>query len=120
MKYFVPLISCLCLFATACNKTPTVNPVSGTINGTPTITVYGSSNKPSDYVLISTDSSKNIMAYGSQVLPFQISNPDTIIFITLPSTKIARATLIRTKTSAILKIATSAPAYFISDTYKSQ
>ena len=107
------------VLAGSCKKSNQVNPVSGTINGTPTITIYGNNNVASDYILLSTDSSKNILAYGGTVLNFQISVPDSLIFITLPSGMVARAALYRTKTSAQLNVSASAPAYFRSQHYVS-
>ena len=70
MKLIVSIfiLFALLLFA-ACTKTG-IPDVSGTINGVPAITLYGTTNLPVDYILLSTDKSNKELSYSGQVYTY--------------------------------------------------
>ena len=108
------LLSCSALYFSACQKTNKIAAVSGTINGTPTITLYGNSGAPTDYVLLSTDPKKVEMAYQGEIFPYSISSPDTIIYITTSTTTVVQATLFKSGNTTILNINPLSPPKFAS------
>jgi hypothetical protein len=76
----------------ACSKKNAIAPVHGTINGKPAITLYGSSNKPTDYVLLDTAISDRKLSYDGIVFTY-VYISDTNIFIMGSGTPAARGAL---------------------------
>ena len=94
--------------------------VSGTVNGIPAITLYGSSNKPADYIFLSSDSTQKAMSYNGEYLTYvYTSAASTSIFILKSSTAVARAELIKTSSKTTLTIDTAFGFNFASTQYVS-
>jgi hypothetical protein len=101
-----------------CGCKKTIRQVDGTINGIPTISLYGSSGKAADYILLSTDPAYKELAYGGNVFTYGYTGANTIII--RDSIKvIGRGSLDTNSTKTILNIDTSYSFTFGSKQYKS-
>jgi len=105
------------LTALACSKRNTIPPVSGIINGKPAVSLYGASNKPTDYALIDTADKK--ISYDGIVFAYLYNSPTTI-YIMNPSTPAAQAGLTFTSTGITLTINATYTLTFGSTIYTSR
>ena len=103
----------------SCSKSNKAQNVSGTINGKPALTLYGSSNKPTDYLFISTDPTTKEMSYNGIVLTYSSTTPPGI-FIIDGSVAIAKARLEASSTATMLTIDTAYGFSFGSKEYSSR
>lgn len=112
------LLVLLVLVGASCSKSNKAQNVSGTINGKPALTLYGSSNKPADYLLLGEDSTARQMSYNGIVLTYSSTTPPAI-FMLNGGLAIAKGTLV-TGSSTTLTIDTSYGFSFGSKEYSSR
>jgi len=104
--------TCLCF---SCSKYK-IQPVGGTINGMPAITLYGSSAKPTDYIFISKAAKE--MAYNGNTLTYTYTS-STTIFMSDANGAVARAILDTANNKILLTIDTTYGYTFASSLYVS-
>ena len=73
----------------ACKKGDAIPTVTGTINGVPAITLYGTTNEPVDYILISTSGTSKILSYGGVVYNYYNSPANGIYVVIAPAYGVA-------------------------------
>jgi len=103
----------------SCSKSNKAQNVSGTINGKPAITLYGSSNKPADYLFISADPAVKEISYNGVVLTYASTIPPGI-FIIEGSVAVAKASLEAGSATTTLTIDTAYGFSFGSKQYSSR
>ena len=103
----------------ACSKTNRIAPVTGTVDGKPAITLYGSSYKPTDYILIDTVTADRKLSYDGIVFTYTYVSAYNDIFIINSSIPIARANLSTISGKVVLAIDTSFSITFGSKQYTS-
>ncbi len=92
----------------SCSKKDKVELVSGTVNGIPAITLYGNSNKPTDYIFLSTDSTQKEMSYNGVLLTYaNTGSSSTGIFILNNHIAVAKAELALAGSKTVLTIDTA-------------
>ena len=107
------------VFFTACSKSNEIPTVSGTINGVPALTLYGSSGKPTDYVLLSMTTDKQI-SYQGNVYSYSNITSSNDIFITISTIYLVKGTLTTANSKTQLVIVTSPQTTFGSTLYTSK
>jgi len=65
----------------SCSRKNRIAPVSGTINGKPAITLYGSSYEPTDYVLIDSVTADRKLSYDGIVFDYLYTSDTDIVLI---------------------------------------
>ncbi len=106
-----------CVFS--CSKSNKAQNVSGTINGKPAVTLYGSSNKPADYIFISADPAVKEMSYNGVGLTYaNATSPE--IFIIEGSVAVAKGRLDTISSVVTLTIDTTYGFNFGSNEYSSR
>jgi len=92
----------------SCSKKDKVALVSGTVNGTPAITLYGNSKKPTDYIFLSNDSTQKEMSYNGVFLTYaKTGSSSTGIFILNAHVAVAKAELGLVGSKTVLTIDTA-------------
>ncbi len=81
----IALIAFSALCIVACKKGDAIPTVSGTINGVPAVTLYGTTNKPVDYILIATSGVSKIISYGGVVYNYYTSPANGIYVVISPT-----------------------------------
>ena len=66
----------------ACKKGDAIPTVTGTVNGVPAVTLYGTTNEPVDYILLSTSGASKILSYAGQVYDYY-NSPGNGIFVVI-------------------------------------
>ncbi len=119
MKYFgIALLVFLGFYLVSCSK-GNGHGISGTINGKPAITLYGTSNKGADYFLLSTDSTSKQLVYSGITFDYYALPNSNDIVITLSTSQYLRATLTKTGTKTVLYLDTLLVNVFGSREYDS-
>lgn len=113
------IIICIILAATACKKKNVIVPVIGTIGGNPAVSLYGTSNKATDYMLIDTAAADKKISYDGNVFSY-LYNTDTTIYLIEGSTPAAQAGLSITATNIVVTIKASFTRTFGSTQYISK
>lgn len=106
-------------FIMACSKSNSVQPVSGSINGVPAQTLYGSSGKATDYIFLSTVPLDYELSYGGQTYMYYYTSGNNI-FIMVTSTVAVKGSLTKTGSKTSLSIDNSSPSIFASTEYTSK
>ena len=107
-----------CFFS--CSKKDKVEVVSGTVNGLPAVTLYGNSNKPTDYIFLSSDSAQKEMSYNGLLLTYAKTGASTTgIFILNNHLAVAKAELGTVGSKTVLTIDTAYGIDFGSISYSS-
>jgi len=70
-------IGVLLLGFLSCSKKNTIPTVSGTINGTPAITLYGNSNLAADYIFLSSVTATKEMSYDGNIFTYSYLTTST-------------------------------------------
>ena len=84
------------------------------------MTLYGSSGKPADYILFSTDSTHKELAYSGRIYTWiHFASSATRIFISDSGKAIAGAELVENGAKTVLTIDTSYAFKFLSNKYES-
>lgn len=102
-----------------CSKSNRISPVTGTINGKPAVSLYGASNKPTDYVLIDTAAADRKLSYDGIVFAY-IYNSSSNIYIMNSTTPAAEGTLTLNASNIVLTINATYTLTFGSTTYTSK
>jgi hypothetical protein len=87
----------------ACSRKNRIAPVTGTIDGKPAVTLYGSSFAPTDYILIDTIVADRKLSYDGIVFSYLYTS-DTDIVLINSGTPAAKVTLASVSPKMILKI----------------
>ncbi len=104
----------------SCSKKDKVEVVSGTVNGLAAITLYGNSNKPADYIFLSSDSTQKEMSYNGLLLTYaNAGSSSTSIFILNAHVAVAKAELGMVGSKTVLTINTAYGLNFGSTQYTS-
>ncbi len=110
----------LCCFFFSCSKKAKVEQVSGSVNGIPAITLYGNSNKPTDYIFLSSDTTQKEMSYNGVLLAYtKTGSTSTGIFILNNHIAGAKAELGWVGSKTVLTIDTAYGINFASTQYSS-
>jgi len=91
------------IYFTACSKSNKVQQVSGTINGSPALTLYGSSGNPSDYILLNTNTADKDLSYNGVLYSYITFTGNAISIIVSPNDAV-NGTLTTTGSKTILTI----------------
>ncbi len=119
MKMMVAIVAvCTCVMF-SCSKNSKPENVSGTINGKPAVTLYGSSNKEADYIFLSADTTVKQLSYNGIVLGYVNSTPPAI-FLVQTSIAVAKGRLETNGQVKTLKIDTAYGFSFGSKEYTSR
>jgi precorrin-4 methylase len=119
MNRVITLLLWSAVWLAGCSKTNQIPAVSGTINGNAALTLYGTSNKATDYVLLSKVAGDNKISYQGTVYSYYFVSSATDIFITISSIATIRATLV-TGTPTVLTIVSTPQGVFGSTNYSSR
>jgi len=120
MKRIITILFAIgAVYFAACSKSNAVQTVSGTINGVPALTLYGSSGEPADYVLLSTTPADKDMNYNGNTY-YYYTSPDNHIFIEVAPTNVVSSTLVTTGSKTVLSISASTVPFFASTQYTSK
>lgn len=104
-----------------CKKANEIPTVSGTIDGVPAVTLYGSSGNATDYIFIvfsNTNTHKLLCYQGINYVYGNTSSSNNVSIIT-SSSAIVRATIDTVSSNTVLKILTY-PSIFSSTQYTSR
>ena len=113
-------LAILCCFCISCSKKDKVQLVSGTVNGIPATTLYGNSNKPTDYIFLSNDSTEKEMSYNGELLTYvKTGATSTGIFILYNHVAAAKAELGLVGSKTVLTIDSAYGINFSSTQYSS-
>jgi hypothetical protein len=116
----VAVFTIFCVFFLSCSKKDKVELVSGTVNGVAAITLYGTSNKPADYIFLSSDSTQKEMSYNGVLLTYvKTGATSTGIFILLNHIAAAKADLGLVGSKTVLTIDSTYGINFTSREYMS-
>jgi len=102
MKKLIVFVVSLSLL-TGCSKKNRIAPVLGTINGNPAVSLYGVSNKPTDFMLIDTVKANRKVQYDGIVFSY-LYNSDTTIYLMSGNTPAAQLTIKNTGTALQLTV----------------
>ena len=100
----------------ACTHKNVIAPVSGTIDGKAAISLYGASNKPTDYVLIDTAAADKKLSYDGIVFSY-FYNSFPNIYIVNATTPAAAGILDLTGPKIVLTISAGYTITFASTVY---
>jgi hypothetical protein len=114
----IALITIAC-FA-ACTKTNQISAVNGSINGVPALTLYGSSGKPTDYILFSTNFAVKLLSYQGQTYSYNNTSTANGIFIVVSSINVLKGTLDTSGPHTVITVDNVAPVTFASSSYSSR
>ncbi len=119
MRRFIVIAIAVCV--ASCSKNNTIPPVSGTINGVPAITLYGSSNQPADYLFLSSVATDKELSYNGRVYPYlYLTTSDTELFVMSANRALVKGSLVTTGTITVFTIDTSYTPTFGSTKYTSR
>jgi hypothetical protein len=120
MKCFILPCLAIMTLVSSCTKKKSAAVISGTINGIPTMTLYGDSRKPADYILLSIDPTQNKMAYSGHIFTYiYFSGSTTKIFVRDSLVAIGQGYLTVTGPTTSFRIDTTFGYTFGSKVYES-
>lgn len=119
-RIITTLLTVVAIYFTSCTKHDPP-PVTGTINGIPATTLYGSSGNATDYILIviSTNTNNNLISYEGHTYSYTNGSGNDV-YIEISPTNVVRGTLTTSGTQTVLTVVNPSPAVFLSSQYASR